>query len=211
MDKLKEIYKNEFNFLKKDILKIFFILLIVFILFATIITFVLMYNKELSKQVYSVILNMFTGKSISTNYDINMALDLFINNIRASGIVIISGIIPFLMIPILFILLNSLVMGGAIGMYSYIGLSPLIGLVGIIPHGIFEIPAYVLAGTLGVYLNISLIKKIIKRKKCEFKLKEVFINIIKTIVLIIVPLLIIAALIEAFLTIKIMDFFLPYL
>lgn len=248
MEKILELYKEEWNFLKKDLLKIFLIVLVVFIVVSIISGLIVANDKELSSFILQEIMEVFENKDIAMTNDMNMVIDLFVNNVVASLMNIAVGIIPFLILPIFLALLNSVVIGGSVAFYQYLGFSPLIAITLLLPHGIIEIPAYILSVSLGIYLSLSLAKKITIKfsskniKKANviipndtlkdsseveegdipkeensgvnneiIKIKDIFKNIIRSFALTIIPLLIIAAFIETFLTTKIADLIVPYL
>lgn len=71
--------------------------------------------------------------------------------------------------------------------------------VGVIPHGIFEIPALILSMTLGIYLCKEIIVKLLGKRK-EVKFSSVFSNITRIYIFIIFPFIILAGFIEAFIT-----------
>lgn len=68
---------------------------------------------------------------------------------------------------------------------------------GILPHGIFEIPAAVITASMGMRIGSTVIAKL-KKEKVSI-IKEIY-NAIKYFLLLVVPLLFIAAFVEAFIT-----------
>lgn len=79
-------------------------------------------------------------------------LALFGNNVRATVFSIAYGFIPFIYLPALSIGINSLLLGLFAGVYVNNGISLLAYFAGIVPHGIFELPALILALSSGIYL-----------------------------------------------------------
>ena len=71
-------------------------------------------------------------------------------------------------------------------------------LMAILPHGIFEIPALLLGISMGILLCRELTRKILGTNKMP--VLERIKGIINTFVVLVVPLLIVAALIESFIT-----------
>ena len=120
-------------------------------------------------------------------------LFLFIlgNNLQAAFIVTLSGIL-FGIFPVLLAVFNGYVLGfvanKAVGA---LGASVLLRL---LPHGIFEIPALILSLGLGLRLGMFVFRKKGKRKK---EVVYSFVNSVRVFFYIILPLLIIAALIES--------------
>ncbi|RVU54589.1 stage II sporulation protein M [Anaerosphaera multitolerans] len=126
----------------------------------------------------------------------NFGVSLFLNNIRAVAVMTVMGFIPFLFIPIFSLILNGMIIGMLPVLIQRDFLRSMV--FGILPHGIFEIPALVLGASLGTMLCITLIKKIFRRDAVEIKvlLKYILTTYLKKII----PLLIIAAVVEAYIT-----------
>ena len=125
----------------------------------------------------------------------NEATFLFQNNIRANIIIMLGGLL-FSIFSILAIILNGLIIG-----FTYTLVTPIQFIVGILPHGIFELPATALS-LVGAFLitklEINLLDALFKKRLKEELIASNY--IIKDIVLtfiIIVILLIFAAIIEA--------------
>ncbi len=122
------------------------------------------------------------------------------NNIIASGIMILTGAIPFLFIPIVFYTFNIGIIGVLSAVMHVAGLNPIQGIVfGILPHGITELSAIFLATAIGikVCLNISLL--IIKKKKLNEVEKEMK-YMLTIYTLVIIPLIAISSVIEVYVT-----------
>ncbi len=91
-----------------------------------------------------------------------LAATLFYHNSLASLLAAAAGLVPFIGLPIF----DPLVNGAALGLISAISGRmgqnvPLLLLKGVVPHGIFEIPAVLYATAIGIYLSIELGKKVL--------------------------------------------------
>jgi len=118
---------------------------------------------------------------------------IFVNNMLKSLAALVLGIF-FGIIPVLFVLINGYTIGIILSVIiaeSGVGLV----LLGTIPHGIFEIPAVIIAASYGVFLGEKFSKKLSGKEPfrpywqkalCQFKA-------------VVIPLLFIAAFIETFL------------
>ena len=200
MGKIKELYIGEFSFFKKEISKIFIIFMLLFLTVA-IGTGIFIYNNEkIAINLFEYIMQVFEQLNINQEPGIAMSIDLFLNNTKSAGVSILLGFVPFLFLPIIPVIFNAVILGGLIAIYPMIGLPIGAALLGTIPHGIFEISAIIYAVSLGIYLNICIFRKIIKSKKKNINMGEVLMHIVKSFILIIVPLLVIAALVEAFIS-----------
>lgn len=125
-------------------------------------------------------------------------LGLFRHNVQAMLITILYGLIPALHLPVLLLGLNAILLGAMGAYYVNNGISLLVYLAGILPHGIFEIPAIVLALACGLYLCSYLTGRILHRE--DTPQQPVFMRIFRVFVLVITPLLAAAAVLEAYAT-----------
>ena len=126
------------------------------------------------------------------------AVAIFLHNLDAMAWAVVYGLIPFLHLPALLLGVNAVLLGAMAAQYINSGMSLLLYLVGVIPHGIFEIPAIILALTCGLYLCSYLTGRIIRRSSTPRQ--PVFRRIAQVFCLVIAPLLVLAALVEAYVT-----------
>ena len=119
---------------------------------------------------------------------------IFLNNAVKSLAALILGL--FFGIPsVLFIILNGAIIGIVAYEVSTIHGLPFV-LAALIPHGIFELPAVLLSAAIGIKLGA----KVLNRLKGETGLKGEFRSGVRFFATRIIPLLIIAAVIEVFVT-----------
>lgn len=181
--------------------------IIITILFL-LVTIILPY-KFVSEEIVNDVMDRFfkdLGHIFNEDMSINV-FSLFFNNLRASFIMMVIGWIPLLFLPLLTLGINGLIIGIALKMTSLTGINPLKMLVlGIVPHGIFEIPALLISFLLGVFICKNISKRIFRGD--TFYLRDVFLFTIKEFVIKVIPLLIIAAIIESYITPLIMFKFL---
>lgn len=122
---------------------------------------------------------------------------ILLNNIRAVVIAFLLSVISFSVLGMIAYLVNMVLIGGLLGVLNIIGISPLgIFAVGILPHGIFELTAVVLAS--GALLNLG-VKLVTPDPQHSFG--EIFFQSAadwaKIFAGICLPLLVVAAIIEA--------------
>lgn len=131
---------------------------------------------------------------------------LFFNNFRAMLLGIAYGLIPFLFFPALNLGFNSIIIGlfGAVYTRNGMGLAPY--LAGIVPHGIFEIPALILSIACGIYLCRTITDYVKHNEKGI--VKAAILNCLRLFLLVITPLIAIAAVIECYVTPLVMNLFL---
>ena len=131
---------------------------------------------------------------------------LLMNNWRAMLVSALYGLIPFLFLPLISLLTNGLLMGVMFGIYQANGISLLALLAGLVPHGIFEIPALVFSIACGVRLcrNMCLMVTSSPHKVPFLVLAE---DLLRVLVLVIAPLTMVAAFVECYVTPVVMGWF----
>lgn len=127
------------------------------------------------------------------------ASKLITSNLVAMGMGVALGAVPFLFLPLLPLLLNSLLIGVLGGALQTSGLSAGYFFIAVAPHGIFEIPALLIAYSLGFCLCLTLAGNIIRSRRAR-SLRGTLMGIARTFVLIVTPLTIVAGLVEAYVT-----------
>ncbi len=137
-------------------------------------------------------------------------LPIFINNIRATIMIFIFGIVPFLYLPIVFgMLVNASNIATIVG-YAIYGGGLLHGIkllfIGLVPHGILEILAFFIAAGAVIELCNAIVRKL-KNKEDQIMIKDAFINGIKVLLVICLPLIFIGALVEGYITPILLDKF----
>ena len=78
------------------------------------------------------------------------ALALFSNNLRATAFIMAYGLIPFIPLPAMALGVNAMVIGVTAAWYFTEGYSMLGFLASVLPHGLLEFPALILAFAVGL-------------------------------------------------------------
>ncbi len=164
--------------------KLFLILLSVFI-----ICFIagLLYPNLLAKyqqELTKYIINMVEGKS-----PLEITLFIIFNNLRSSFLAILFGFL-FAIVPAITLVFNGY-FAGAVSAKAIEKAGSSLILFNLLPHGIFEIPAIILAITMGVRIGINTVQN----KDIKQSYKDAFLIFLY----IILPLLVIAGIIEGIL------------
>jgi len=159
---------------------------------------------------------------------LTLALTLFYHNARASVVAVAAGAVPFLFLPILDPFINGGVLGLICSISKHQGLDvPRLLLTQVLPHGIFELTAVLYATSVGLYLSMGTGKAAAaawRRRKVRRAgtlsappaspeipedepdrgaasgLGSVLHNVVRSFVLVVLPLLLLAAFIEGFIT-----------
>ncbi|HEY2986135.1 MAG TPA: stage II sporulation protein M [Candidatus Binatia bacterium] len=125
-----------------------------------------------------------------------LALAIFLNNSLKTLAVIVAGVLGGIL-PLVFLLGN----GFALGIVFYASLASK-GLptffLSITPHGLFELPAILLGSSIGLMLGVRAIKRLFGNGGTT--IGEDFRRGLRFYVVVIMPLLLLAAFIEAFVT-----------
>ena len=128
------------------------------------------------------------------------------NNLRAMVLSVLYGFIPFIYLPALSLGVNALLLGLFAAYFLNNGISILAYLGGILPHGIFELPALVISLACGIYLCSRSNQYV--RKNTRGIMAPTLKNIVRVLALTVLPLLAVAAAVEAYVTPAVMQFFL---
>jgi uncharacterized membrane protein SpoIIM required for sporulation/ABC-type transport system involved in multi-copper enzyme maturation permease subunit len=125
---------------------------------------------------------------------------IWTHNLQAIVVILLLGLFSFGVLGFLIYILNMGIVGAALALVQALGHSPvLVGLAGILPHGIFEIPALILASSSVLYIGIALVTPRSQRTLGEV-LIEVIVDWLKIGIGLVLPLLTIAAVIETWVT-----------
>ena len=187
------------NYFSKNLKQTFFICLGIFVVTVIINAIIFQTNPQIAEMYYKELVAVFEDKSMSHYTGLSLWLWIFMNNLLAGGLTVLSGFIPFFFLPLLSLVSNAMIIGllGAVYQINNVGWLPL--LAGILPHGMIEIPALVLAATLGIHI-CSVIIKTIAKKNLKGEMKQAVLACLRIFMLWIIPLFFIAAFIETFMT-----------
>lgn len=179
---LFENYRISWNYLKESKSFIFSIVGI-FFAFAVFGFFV-----SPSGELYSQLMNYLKDivGSIKGFSAVQMISFIFFNNARISFFAMFLGIF-FGIFPLLAAAFNGYILGFVSRMS--VNADGFLVLWRLLPHGIFELPAVFISMGMGVKLGFTLMKS-------REKIKDNFLNALRVFILIVIPLLIIAAIIE---------------
>ena len=133
-------------------------------------------------------------------------LYIYVNNSFTTLLVILLGVL-FGIFPLFTLFANGEILG-ILAFFSRETISPLTFLAGILPHGIIEIPVFILACAIGIKIGKNATRKVFFKKKANTRdenvrdenvKKEISLGF-KLFLNFLLPLLAVAAAIEAFIT-----------
>jgi uncharacterized membrane protein SpoIIM required for sporulation len=83
---------------------------------------------------------------------------IFSHNVRAVGLILLAGLVSFSVLGTLVYIVNLSMVGILLGVFQLLGFSPLtLTINGLLPHGIFEIPALILASAAMLRIGVVLV------------------------------------------------------
>ena len=125
---------------------------------------------------------------------------IFAHNLRAVAVILLAGLVSFSVLGVLVYLINLGVIGVVLGAFHLMGYSAAtVALAGLLPHGLFELPALILASAAVLRIGAVLVTPQVGRSMGEVLL-EVLADWLKVILVLVLPLLGVAALIETYVT-----------
>lgn len=138
----------------------------------------------------------------------NMSVfSLLTNNWMAMLFSALYGFIPFLFLPMFSLLANGSLLGMMAVVYLANDMSLAAFLAGILPHGIFELPALVLSISCGICLCRNMCR-IVTGNDQRIPLVELCSDLLRVLLLVVLPLTALAAVMECYVTPVVMGMFL---
>ena len=179
---IKNAYSDSWNYIKDS--KAFIFLAIAIFVFTILLgyLFPIFFVDQINSYIHDLV-----SKTDGLG-DVQLIGFIFFNNTFVAFISILSGILLGI-IPIINTAVNGYVIGFVINLA--ISKSGVISLWSLLPHGMFELPAILISLGLGIKIGSFVFRR---NKKLTFK--YYFLNSLKVFVFVVIPLLIIAAIIE---------------
>ena len=125
---------------------------------------------------------------------------LFMHNSQVALGIFVAGLLSFSVLGLLVYLLNVGLLGGVFGLVQVLGLSPVpLFVAGVLPHGIFEVPALMLASAAVLRIGVALVTP-----QTSESMGGVLVRLVadwtKVFVGLVLPLLAVAAVVETYVT-----------
>ena len=194
--------KNELRetkkFISENLKKIFFFVMISMVVIVLVSGLNFYMNPNSAQELIKVIKDQMSGL---LDNDVGLlSAKIFLNNLFACAIAIGLGFVPLFCLPAISLISNAVIIGALFGYGEAMGTMNSFEsfLFGMLPHGIFELPAIFLSISMGIYLCRVITGKIMGRGKAGVLIT--LNNIARVYVLVVIPLLIIAAVVEGYVT-----------
>jgi len=154
-----------------------------------------------AKTMYDQINQVFKKRFFEQTSGLGLFWMILANNAMAGFLVLITGILPFIFAPLWAVISNAALAGVviAVSLDSGTGLGNV--LASLLPHGIFELPAFFFTVGLGLRISYVATKKVIRRG-AGLSFPGEFWRAWQSFVAVALPLFLVAAFVEAFITIE---------
>jgi stage II sporulation protein M len=126
--------------------------------------------------------------------DLAVGSKIFLNNLEACLLLFLGGA-SFGILTLFIMSLNGIVIGAILELVHKQHSAAFVA-AAILPHGVFEIPGFIIAGALGIMLSQSLVNEYYGAGDAAMEAR----HLARNFVLLVIPLIFIAAMVEAFIT-----------
>lgn len=164
-------------------------------------------SPDLRERLLSLVLTSIDSAGVVKEDGSFSALAILSNNLGAAALMMAYGLIPFLRLSALPLGINAMALGVLGAWYLAEGYSMAAFLAALLPHGILELPALFLAFGMGLYVCSQLTQQLFRKDESALRLWDCLALMCRLLLLVLLPLLAAAALIEAYVTPLIMSFF----
>ena len=165
-----------------------------------------MMNPQTVDQVVAHFMSVMESSGVADSDGNLSPLGLLANNWQAVLFPVAMGFVPFLFLPLLTLASNGCLLGMLAPWVQRRGVGLGAYLAGILPLGIFEIPALVMSAACGVYLCRNMCRIVVGSPRRE-PLAELLGDLLRVMLLLVFPLIAVAAFVEAYITPIVMAFF----
>ena len=154
---------------------------------------------DLRAKLVQMMFSTLSSKNLSNESGKISVLALFLNNVQATAFIMLYGLLPFIQLPALALGVNAMMLGVMASWYAAEGISPLAYLAALLPHGVLELPALFLAFGTGLYICGQLTRRCRKDQSAR-SLGACMTLASQPLLSVLVPLLLIASFVEAYVT-----------
>jgi stage II sporulation protein M len=207
--KIKEKFIMEYQLYKEFYRKSILTVLILGILTAFAFFFASFYFEDFIVQQTNSIAEQMLDEDKEEPTNVQKFFSILLNNIFVGGMVIICGFIPVYGLPYIYGLLSFASVGIIAGygiIMNYNVLQTMV--IAFIPHAIIEIIPILYSVAIGMYVNKNMVKKVFLRKNKSEKVRKMVTQGTSSYIMIVIPLFLLAALVEAFITSLLVDLYL---
>ena len=201
---MKGVYSREWEFFREFLANIFVWLIFCSVLVTGLIYFSLLKEPDSLAKVLDSIKNALQEKGllgIIGKDSFWVAYKIFLNNVQATLLFTILGIVPFFIGAVVFVSSVSVLLGATLALTVSKGFEIATFVKLTAPHGVVELLAVFYGASLGVFLSKQVTKKLFpKHRPSTVPMAFILKRCVLSYLLLILPLLGLAALIESFIT-----------
>ena len=208
MEALRYHFSCVGQFWRERLRKTALVMVVVLLVSAFLGYFMCAANPEITNAVVEYFMQAMLESGVISETGTLSVVNLLLNNWMAILLCVVYGFLPFVFFPVIFLFSNAYMVGVMGAYYQINGLPLSVFFAGILPHGIFEFSALTLAVSMGFTICLTLVKKIL-RMTDTLPMKDLVSDVLRTLLMVVLPLLVCAAFIEVFLTPLVMNLFLP--
>lgn len=157
---------------------------------------------DMSEQLLATLTQAIESVGVAQAEGMDAAALLFANNLSAAFSALLWGLVPFAYLAAFPLGFNFFILGTMGAYYVQSGIGFGVFLAGILPHGIFELPALVLFCAAGLHLCARMTARL--RGNTDVRIIQTLAESAVLLLYVILPLLAAAALIETFVTPKLL-------
>ena len=157
-------------------------------------------DRVSDEQIDEILQSVNTAGNLSTNFGELSFGFIFRRNVRATLLIFGVGVVSFGVLGQIIYILNIGIIGGALALFNLLGFSAsALFWAGVFPHGILELPAVMLASAGVLYFGVAMITPDPSRTMGEIMVNTLA-DWFKVFLGLVLPFLLIAALIEVYVT-----------
>lgn len=153
----------------------------------------------LRESVIQRVVQMMGSLNVTNENGTLSAAALFSNNLRACTFTMLYGLVPFVPLSALALGMNAILLGVLAAQYFTGGTSLLLYFLALLPHGIFELPALVLSFAMGLYVCDQVTRRC-RKDETAVPVLDCLVLMGWLLMLVLIPLLAVAAAVEAYIT-----------
>jgi stage II sporulation protein M len=195
--KILSFYKEEVKKFKELFLPNFYFSVGIFLIGAIIAVMYYINDPEGSIRIVKEIAASMDKKGLDEDNSLLLAIKIFSNNVQVALLILFLGLIPLIPIGLLVCLSNGAILGIVAMVFYGLTHDPLLLSASLLPHGMIELPIIFYTAAISMVITKKVTNAILNRKD---PVKITFKEMALTLFAVIIPLLMIAALIESFIT-----------
>ena len=201
---MRNFYFREWEFFRDHLANIFVWLVFFAVLMSGLIYYSLLNEPESLTKILGSIKDALKEKGLLGIVGKNsfwVAYKIFLNNLQATLLFTALGLVPFFVGAVVFVSSVAVLLGATIALTVSKGFEIATFIKLTAPHGVVELLAVFYGASLGVFLSKQITRKLFpKRRESAFPLRFIWRKFLVSYAILIVPLLVLAALIESFVT-----------